>query len=1217
LKFTRLRISGFKSFVEPTELYIEPGLTAIVGPNGCGKSNLFDALRWVMGESRPTSVRGSEMDDVIFAGSAGRPPRNVAEVTLAVDNSDRTANPPYQDFDTLEISRRIEREAGSVYRINGRDVRQRDVQIFFADASSGAASTAFVRQGQIGLLISQKPLARRAILEEAAGISGLHQRRHEAELRLKAAETNLSRLDDVIKEVEGQLQSLKRQARQASRYRNLSGHIRRAEALAHYLRWTAAELRAHTAKEALEAATSVVSACTEQAAHASTAQAETSEALPPLRQVEAERAAALHRLIQQREALDAEENRARELAQSLRQRISQSAQDLDRENSLKGDAETAMSGLTGEAEALEAAQERAGQDILDAEARAAEMNAALAEAERVLEKLTAELAERNARQASLEHSRRLSAELVETSTLQLSEAEARHGTALETAAAAPDVWAAEAAAEEARRVADLAASVSEQARATFAGLDAAERDARTALETAEREGRASLDVVEREARLLLEATEREARAVLDDAEREVQRLSAEASALSMVLSPEGQSLWPPLVDAVTVQPGYEGALAACLGDELQSPLDEAAPRHWRDLGEFEEFVSLPQGVKPLAEFVSGPHAMARRLAMTGVVFPDQGAALQSSLKPGQRLVSPRGDLWRWDGYRASADAPSAAAVRLEQRNRLTELEGQIAGAREIRGQQSDAYQAAKTAAEEKYQATKSAAEDAYRAAKTIAEESYEAAMTAAEEARQVLRTSEQEERRLSQAVMAAQEAATRAARQAAERASQLASLEAEIRRLQQSRDTAAEAEQTAAQSLAELGDGVALAQGVASSRELAIEARSTAAEARSALDNLRREGEARGRRLAAIADENAKWAARCDAALAQIAELERRQSQLSIELVDAEAAPQAIAEKRGALLDAIGTAEIARKEAGDIRAEAESRLAEADKAAKAADHALSAAREERARAEALLEGAQARLNELRDRIRDELEIAPDELAERAEIKEDEELPPLEVAEKKVEKLKQEREQLGGVNLRAEEEAAEQEQRLTKLTADRDDLIGAIERLRRGIQNLNREGRERLLQSFDKVNENFQSLFAKLFEGGEAKLTFTESDDPLEAGLEIYARPPGKRLQSLALLSGGEQALTAMSLIFAVFLVNPAPVCVLDEVDAPLDDANVERFCNLLDEMTRITDTRFLVITHHALTMSRMHRLFGVTMAERGVSQLVSVSLAEAERVAAE
>ena len=1151
MKFTRLRISGFKSFVEPTELYIEPGLTAIVGPNGCGKSNLFDALRWVMGESRPTSIRGTEMDDVIFAGSAGRPARNVAEVTLAVDNSDRTANQPYQDFETLEISRRIEREAGSVYRINGRDVRQRDVQIFFADASSGAGSTAFVRQGQIGALISQKPLARRAILEEAAGISGLHQRRHEAELRLKAAETNLSRLDDVIKEVEGQLQSLKRQARQASRYRNLSGHIRRAEALAHYLRWTAAELRASSAQEALSAAAAVVESCTGQAAQASTIQAGAAEAVPPLRQVEAERAAALHRLVQQREALEAEENRARELAQSLRQRIAQTTQDMERERGLQGDAETAISALAAESRDLEAAQERAAQDISEAETRAAELNAALAEAEQVLERLTAELAERNARRASLEHTRRVSAELAETSAQQLAQAEARHGSALESAAAAPDVWAAEETAQEARRVAEAASAEARSAREQLVEVELAETAARAALEATE---------------------------------REVQRLSAEANALSELLSPEGQNLWPPLVDAVTVQPGYEGALAAALGDELQAPLDEAAPRHWRDLGPFDPEAPLPGGVKSLSEFVKAPSALSRRLGMTGVVFPDQGPGLQNVLKPGQRLVSPRGDLWRWDGYRASADAPSAAAVRLAQRNRLAEIEGHISQAKEVRaGAFAD------------YSATKSAAEAA----------------------RDTLRAREQEERRCEHAILVAQEAATRAARAAAERASQLASLEAEIRRLQQTRDTAAEAERAAGQSLAELGDGIALSQTVANARELASEARSAAGEGRSALDGLRRDGEARGRRLLAIADEQVKWAVRRDAAVAQISELERRQAELSVELVEAEAAPRAIAEKRGTLLDAIGAAEAARKEAGDARAEAETLLIEADKAVKAADQALSAAREERAREEALLEGAQARLSELRDRIRDELEITPDELANRAEIKDGDELPPLELAEKKVEKLKQEREQLGGVNLRAEEEAAEHEQRLTKLTADRDDLVGAIERLRRGIQNLNREGRERLLQSFDKVNENFQSLFAKLFEGGEAKLTFTESDDPLEAGLEIYARPPGKRLQSLALLSGGEQALTAMSLVFAVFLVNPAPVCVLDEVDAPLDDANVERFCNLLDEMTRITETRFLVITHHALTMSRMHRLFGVTMAERGVSQLVSVTLAEAERVAAE
>ncbi|MEJ0043864.1 MAG: AAA family ATPase [Rhizomicrobium sp.] len=407
MKFTRLRLSGFKSFVEPTELHVEPGLTAVVGPNGCGKSNLFDALRWVMGETRPSSLRGGEMDDVIFAGSGGRPARNMAEVTLFVDNADRTATGAYNEYDSIEISRRIEREAGSVYRINGRDVRQRDVQLFFADASSGAGSTAFVRQGQIGLLISQKPLARRAILEEAAGIAGLHQRRHEAELRLRAAETNMGRLDDVIREVEGQLASLKRQARQASRYRNLSGHIRKAEALAHHLRWTAAELRLRAAEEELAAAAAAVESCTVHAAEASTIQANAASEVPPLREAEAERNAALHRLTIAREQLDQEEARAREAAQRLRQRIGQTQQDIERERTLDSDAQAALGALAAEAETLEAAMARSADEIAEADALAASLNEALGEAERTLERLTSELADWNARKASAERSREL------------------------------------------------------------------------------------------------------------------------------------------------------------------------------------------------------------------------------------------------------------------------------------------------------------------------------------------------------------------------------------------------------------------------------------------------------------------------------------------------------------------------------------------------------------------------------------------------------------------------------------------------------------------------------------------------------------------------------------------------------------------------------------------------------------------------------------------
>jgi chromosome segregation protein len=1151
LKFTRLRLSGFKSFVEPTELYIEPGLTAVIGPNGCGKSNLFDAMRWVMGETRPSSIRGSEMDDVIFSGSAGRPARNVAEVTIFIDNSDRTAGGAYADFDTIEVSRRIEREAGSVYRINGRDVRQRDVQIFFADASSGAGSTAFVRQGQIGLLISQKPLARRAILEEAAGIGGLHQRRHEAELRLRAAETNLSRLEDVIREVEGQLASLKRQARQAARYRNLSGHIRKAEALAHHLRWIAAEAKAVSTAAELTAAAANVAGATEIAARASTAQSEAAALLPPLRQVEAEKAAAHHRLIAQREQLDAEEARAREAAQRVRQLIAQGESDAAREQALEQDAQTALTRLSGESEDLTAADARAGEDMNAAESLAAQFAQTLADAEQLLEKLTAELADWNARKASLERGRDLASALVETSTGQLADAQARLDRALEAAKDAPDVHAAEADTERARGVCESARVTAATARTTRQDCEAAEAAAREPLEAAE---------------------------------REVQRLTAEVKALGDLLHPEGEGLFPPLVDAVTVQAGYEAALGAALGEDLQAPLDDSSPHHWRDLGAFDFDPDLPDGAKPLTDFVQAPAALARRLAMTGLVFPDQGAALQKHLKPGQCLVSPRGDLWRWDGFVASADAPSAAAVRLAQRNRLVQLEGEAATAREIR-------------------------------AAHFAE--YSAARDAANAAREAVRTAESGERQAEQALIGAQDMATRAARAAAERASQLASLEAEIRRLTQSVEAAEESRAQAISGLDELGDGVALNQNVADARGKTAESRTASSEARANLESLRREVHGRRTRLKAIAEEQARWEQRRAAATDKVAELARRQEELTAELETAEKVPEEIAQRRNALMDAIALAETARHAAADARQQAENVLAEADKEARNADSILSAAREERARAQALSEAAAQRIEELKTRIQDELECSPADLPERAELKDGEELPPLEQAEKRVERLKNEREQLGGVNLRAEEEAAEQETRMTTLVADRDDLTGAIDRLRRGIQSLNKEGRERLLASFEKVNANFQELFTKLFEGGEARLTFTESEDPLEAGLEIFARPPGKRLQSLALLSGGEQALTAMALIFAVFLVNPAPVCVLDEVDAPLDDANVERFCKMLGEMTRLSGTRFLVITHHALTMSRMDRLFGVTMAERGVSQLVSVSLAEAEKIAAE
>jgi chromosome segregation protein len=1148
LKFSRLRLSGFKSFVDPTELHIEPGLTGVVGPNGCGKSNLLEAMRWVMGESRPTSMRGAGMDDVIFGGTGTRPMRNHAEVTLVVDNSDRSAPAPYNEFDVIEITRRIEREAGSLYRINGREARQRDVQIFFADASTGSASPALVRQGQIAVLINQKPLARRAILEEAAGISGLHQRRHEAELRLKAADTNLSRLNDVIAEVDTQLQALRRQARQASRYRNLSGLIHKAEAMQFLLRWRDLAEIAQQAEAALTLASEAVAERTGLAAQASTEQAEAAAALPPLRNTEAAKSAALQRLLHERDSLDAEEARAREEAQRIRHRMGEAEQDLSHQRALEQDAGSSLAELEREFAELTGANVTAVEALAGAEQRSQELADALGERERTLERLTSELAHLNATRASYE---RAIAEGEHQTRRATAARDALHERAAADAAreALPDIEAAEARIEMARAAAAEARAARESAEARLAlGVDA----------------------------------EAAVRVPFDQAEKEVQRLSAETRALTNLLRPKDNDLWPPLIDSIKVQPGYEAALAAALGDELNAPLDEAAPHHWRHLGALDSPPSLPGGVA-LANFVTAPDALGRRLALTAVVSVDEGRLWQKDLKPGQRLVSQRGDLWRWDGYSASSDAPSQAAARLEQRNQLDALEVQLGAAKIVR----DTAQGALAAA----QAEHAAAADAVRAAS-------------------------RELREREEALLAAQGASALAARIVAERALKVAAVEAELKSLDQTAENARRAVQSASEALNALPDVGALSVGLDEARGAAVGARIQSAEARAALDGLRNEVAMRAQRLSAVRDDSVRWTGRRDAASRQIASLDERLGSMMRELAVFEAKPVEITQRRSGLLDAIGSAETARKTAADARAEAETRLVDADRVVKAADHALAECREERAGAEARSESAVQRLDELRRRIRDELAATPDELPERAEIRDGAELPPLEQAEKRVEKLKAEREQLGGVNLRAEAEAAEQEQRMDALTADRADLEGAIERLRRGIQTLNREGRERLLESFGKVNANFERLFKELFQGGEARLTFTESEDPLEAGLEILARPPGKKLTTLSLLSGGEQALTAISLIFAVFLVNPAPICVLDEVDAPLDDANVDRFCRLLDEMTRLAETRYLIITHHALTMSRMDRLFGVTMAERGVSQLVSVSLAEAERVAA-
>ncbi|MDZ7824268.1 MAG: chromosome segregation protein SMC [Ahrensia sp.] len=1149
MKFNKLRLLGFKSFVEPTEFVIERGLTGVVGPNGCGKSNLVEALRWVMGESSYKNMRASGMDDVIFSGSGTRPARNTAEVALFLNNDDRTAPAAFNDSELLQVTRRIERESGSSYRINGKDARAKDVTLLFADQSTGARSPSMVGQGRIGELIQAKPTARRALLEEAAGISGLHSRRHEAELRLRGAETNLERLDDVTSELESQIESLKRQARQANRFRTLSRDIRQAEATLLHLKWVQAKAAEATSQSALSKATSDVAERAQMQMEAARLQAIAQKALPPLREAEAVAAAALQRLTIARDQLDAEAARLRARKAEYEQRIAQMSGDIEREARMIAENADILARLAQEEETLKG-QEKGAPEREAALGVAVEKARAASEAsEQQMAALTAERAEAQALRTQLQ--RRISETGDRRARLeaQRKNVEAELGSINDKIAKLPDPI-------EKKALVEAAEAAIISAEKTVVDAEVAVRIAR-----------------ENEAAL---------RPTLGAAREALNALEAEARTIAKLLNAGGNDLFPAIIDKLKVEKGFEIALGAALGDDLDVPTDTSAAVHFAGAQAQSDDPALPQGAEPLGKRVSGSDMITRRLAQIGIVEDiAQGEALARSLKTGQRLVTKQGALWRWDGYRAAADAPTAAAQRLSQKNRLAELDAQIVAATK-----------AKSLAEGQLQTAETATREAV-AAETNTRNSLRDAQNKARQARDELGAAERASGDIARRRAVLDESFGRIRVDLDEVNAIFAEAEAAL---------VAEPEiNSFDEALKNLGASVATD-------------RAGLAEIRAEHQGLAREGAARRQRLASIEQERASWATRRKNADEQIETLRARQAETAKMLEEIANSPDEFEAKHRALIKQIEDAEEKRRAAADTLAKAETSAAQADKAATTMIQDLSSSREERARAEERAAAAAERRTDIEGRIRDTINCEPYQAFEHTGLSVDDTLPEVDPTEKNLERLKIERERLGAVNLRAEEEQNELTERFGLITSEREDVVQAISELRSAISSLNKEGRERLLVAFEAVQVHFKKLFTHLFNGGTAELQLVESDDPLEAGLEIVARPPGKKPQTMTLLSGGEQALTAMALIFAVFLTNPAPICVLDEVDAPLDDHNVERFCDLMDQMSKETDTRFVIITHNPITMARMDRLFGVTMREQGVSQLVSVDLKQAEEL---
>ncbi len=814
MKFKKLNITGFKSFSEKTTFLIEDGLTGIVGPNGCGKSNIVESLRWCMGENSAKSMRGSGMEDVIFSGTSNRPSKNISEVSLLLDNQTKEGPAQYREFDELTIRRKIEKDKGSKYYINEKEVRARDVQTFFADLSTGAHSPSLISQGKIGQLVTSKPIERKSILEEAAGISGIHARRQEAETRLNAAENNLKRADELKKQQQKQLDSLKKQAEEATRYKEISREIKRIEAGLYFLKIREIEKDKKKVIEKLSELEDEISAINIDYNHNNTLLEEENKKLAPLRDKKMESAASLQKLNLDMAGLDEEEARVKSLQEKLEKSIRTVESDLEREKSISLDADL------------------------------------------------------NERRISKEKE-----ELLKTES-ELAKAETNSSKEL-------------------------------------------------------KESKSHLDNLQ----LQLED-------ILDKIEKDI---------------------------------------------DANKKLTKKV------------FIELKQIVKKIT---SSQEEYAERYGKDKSIQSD-------SIKRKERIKNIDIELENWRNLKSNSEK--------------------------------------------------------------------------------------------------------------------------------------------------------------------------------------------------------------------MIFELTDRKKKFQIEINDNQKNPERIATSKGQNLQNLENTKKRNEEIESELIEAEKKYNAINQNIKDIQSKLSELKENKARNEATVEGIENRKKDLLYSVKSELNIEnEDELLPKSDLSQvsPDDLPSLIEQSQKSEKIKKQRDSLGSVNLRADEETKKYETEIKKMEDDRADLYSAIVKLKTSIDELNQKGRERLLDAFSKVNRKFNEVYTKLFNGGTAKIELVDSDDPLEAGLEMYVSPPGKRLQSITLLSGGEQALTALSLIFAVFLVNPSPICVLDEVDAPLDDANVTRFCGLLDELTKITNTKFIIITHHALTMSRMHRLYGVTMAEQGVSQLVSVDLQKAEELVA-
>ncbi|MDB2696682.1 chromosome segregation protein SMC [Alphaproteobacteria bacterium] len=1139
MKFQSVRISGFKSFLEPTEIQMNMGLTGVVGPNGCGKSNIVEAIKWIMGENSARQMRGDGMDDVIFSGTNERPSRNFAEVSIKLDNSEKKAPAIFNHYDEIEITRKIEREKGSVYRVNGKQVRARDIQLIFADNGTGARSSGIVGQGRIAQIIDSNPEDRRVILEEAANIKGLHSRRHEAELKLKGASDNLDRLSDIEQTYKEQLIELEKQGRKAARYRSVGERIRKAEATLFFNLMNNAKKEANDLDIQLKNANENVSQGQIKVAEHIKSQLHLANKIPGLKKDEAEKAATLQTLNITKIKLDEEKSSAQNALQNIINQINLINNDIARESEIKEDAKKSLSTLLTEEKNLKEDSENFSTKITKATDLVKKLRSISDAADDKLSTITSEIYSIKSDKSDLEKRINNLKQKIEVTQNQLANfniEDDKNRFKLDK-----------------EKIINLKKLIQENNQLNDGY-------------------KVELEKLEKlETRLIEEK---------NTAIFEFNKVNLEFDSLSILLGRDTLNS-NTLEKTIGNINNLEEAIGSVLGETLLAPIlsdDQSTENttYWRDDFKTISPASLPESVIPIVTKITKSSILDTALKGVGIVNNKEIAfKLQKKLTFGQALTTPSGGLWRWDGFVQPQGVQNSYSERLQQIARLRLLQNKL------------------PSLEEKQSLSEKKLDECSNNIKKYKDDLSNLQV------------------KLSSLISESNQLEL----QNTKVESKLLSSEALIKELKNT-------ERMSLEELSELekefNNSLNLPSLLAEElkvRNNADQSRNELTDAMAAEQQIKSEESFQSRNLIQLGHQKENWKVREEEAKTRLISLEERLKASQDEKNRLSTLPESFEKKEVELNIKIEEAISNRNIAADQLVKNETSLNDADKQVREAEKVVSTLREEMIKIEALLNLSKAKIQNIEERVFEKLKMKSTELNKFINTKEeDQPIKSIEILEKTLQRLLNERETLGAVNLRAEDEMNEMLNKIEVMSKERVDLEEAIAKLRSGIFELNKEGRQRLKESFEEVNENFKQLFQKLFGGGNAELRLVGNEDPLQAGLEVLASPPGKKMQLLSLLSGGEQALTAISLIFSVFLCNPAPICILDEVDAPLDDTNVGRFCDLLNQIVDETNTYFMVITHHRLTMAKMDRLFGVTMEQKGISKLVSVDLEQASRI---